>query len=94
MATRDYFSHTDRLGREFSTRVKAFGFTGSWTIGENIAAGNAGAQGTFTQWRNSPGHDENMRNPSYRVIGIARAQDPSSTYGWYWTTDFGGDAKE
>lgn len=31
-----------------------------------------------------------MLNTSYVVIGIGRAYNASSTYGWYWTTDFGG----
>jgi hypothetical protein len=31
-----------------------------------------------------------MLNPSFVVIGIGRAFNSNSTYGWYWTTDFGG----
>ena len=88
MATRNYFSHTDRLGRAFSTRIGAFGYSG-YTIAENIAAGNATAQATFTQWKNSSGHNANMLNANYKAIGIARAYDSSSSYQWYWTTDFG-----
>ena len=30
-----------------------------------------------------------MLNPNYTVIGIARAFNANSKYGWYWTTDFG-----
>lgn len=93
MASRNYFSHTDRLGRSFSSRIAAFGYAASYTIGENIAAGNATAQATFAQWKSSSGHNANMLSASYRVIGIARAYDASSSYKWYWTTDFGGAAK-
>lgn len=42
----------------------------------------------------SSGHNQNMLNPNYRVIGIARAYDAASSYGWYWTTDFGGTVDE
>src|SRR5438067_700247 len=67
-----------------------FGYALTGSAGENIAAGYAGAQDTFTQWKNSPGHNANMLNGSYRVIGIGRAYVKGSPYGWYWTTDFGG----
>jgi uncharacterized protein YkwD len=90
MATTGNFSHTDTLGRDPSARMEAYGYDTSYYWGENIAGGNATAQDTFTQWKNSPGHNANMLGSSYKVIGIARAQNPSSAYGWYWTTDFGG----
>lgn len=89
MASKNYFSHTDSQGRDPFVRMTAFNYNYSWA-GENIAAGNAAAQATFTQWKNSPGHNANMLNANYKVIGIARAQNSSSTYNWYWTTDFGG----
>jgi uncharacterized protein YkwD len=89
MASKNYFSHTDSQNRDPFVRMTDFGYKYS-TAGENIAAGNATAQATFTQWKNSPGHNANMLNANYKVIGIARAQNPSSTYNWYWTTDFGG----
>ncbi len=88
MAAKGYFDHTDSLGRDFGTRLSAFGY-GASTAGENIAAGNADAQSTFTQWKNSPGHNANMLGSGYKAIGIARYYDASSPYGWYWTTDFG-----
>ncbi len=90
MATKNYFSHTDSLGRTFSTRLGAFGYTYSTYKAENIAAGNATAASTFEQWRRSAGHNTNMLNANYKVIGIGRAYAATSTYKWYWTTDFGG----
>jgi hypothetical protein len=30
-----------------------------------------------------------MLNPNYTVVGIARAFNANSTYGWYWTNNFG-----
>jgi hypothetical protein len=31
-----------------------------------------------------------MLSANFRVIGIGRAYNGNSSYGWYWTTDFGG----
>jgi len=90
LATKNYFSHTDSLGRTFSTRLGAFGYTYSTYKGENIAAGNATAARTFAQWKGSSGHNANMLNANYKVIGIGRAYSATSSYKWYWTTDFGG----
>ena len=49
------------------------GYTYNTYRGENIAAGNASASATFTQWRNSPTHNTNMLNANFRAIGIGRA---------------------
>ncbi len=89
MAQEDVFSHTLSDGTTWSQNLTHFGYTGG-TRAENIAAGNATAEATFTQWKNSAGHNANMLNGDYRVIGIGRAHDAASTYGWYWTTTFGG----
>jgi hypothetical protein len=88
LGAKNYFSHTDSLGRDPSRRVQDCGFPGG--AGENIAAGTVTdtAQEAFDLWRNSPGHNSNMLNASYRQIGIARAYAAGSTYGWYWVTDF------
>jgi uncharacterized protein YkwD len=90
MATKNYFSHTDSLGRDPFQRMTAFGYGYSTYRGENIAAGNATAQATFDQWKNSSGHNTNMLNANYKVIGIGKATTTTSTYKNYWTTDFGG----
>jgi uncharacterized protein YkwD len=89
MASKNYFSHTDSLGRDPFARMAAFGYPQNGYSGENIAAGNSDAQNTFTQWKNSPGHNANMLGVHYTVIGVGRAPDSKSTYKWYWTTDFG-----
>lgn len=90
LATNNLFSHTDSLGRTFGTRLGAFGYTFGTARGENIAAGNATAAGTFTQWRNSASHNAAMLNSAYTVLGIGRAYNANATYRWYWTADFGG----
>lgn len=88
MATRDYFNHRDSQGRASYTRIYDFGFMGTAT-GENIAAGNATAQKTFLQWKNSSGHNALMLSSKFLLLGISRAYSAQSKYGWYWTLDVG-----
>src|SRR5581483_4875232 len=99
MATHNYASHTDSLGRDPGTRLAAFGYSHvPW--GENIAGGFGDAQNALNQWANACdpdasgnctyAHRKNMLNPSFVAIGIGRVYNGSSSYGWYWTTDFGG----
>lgn len=91
MVDANYFAHDDvPIGRSWQDRIVDCGYNYPTWIGENIAAGYADAQSTFEQWRNSPPHNENMLSSHYNAIGIGRAYGASSTYGWYWTTDFGG----
>jgi uncharacterized protein YkwD len=91
MAEENYFAHDDTpINRTWVERIRDCGYTYNTWLGENIAAGNQGASATFNQWRNSPGHNANMLNADFNAIGIGRAYDSTSTYGWYWTTNFGG----
>lgn len=92
----DYFSHTGLDGSSPWSRscdaCYALGCGPMTAMAENIAAGNSGAQGTFTQWQNSPGHNANMLGSSFTMIGIGRATG-GGTYGSYWTNVFGGDTE-
>ncbi len=90
MAQKNYFSHTDSLGRDPFQRMTAFGYNYRTAEGENIAAGNATAAATLNQWKASAAHNQNMLSSAYKVIGIGRSYSAAATYGWYWTTDFGG----
>ena len=90
MATRpSSLSHVDSLGRSPSDRMAAFGYT-YFPNGENIAAGFNSAQNVFEAWKNSSSHRTNMLNPSFVVTGIGRVYSPSTVYGWYWASTFGG----
>jgi uncharacterized protein YkwD len=90
MATDNYFSHTLNDGTTWSQNIRNYGYSYNTYLGENIAAGNKYAADTFTQWKNSSGHNANMLNGNYKAIGIGRAYGATATYRWYWTTDFGG----
>ena len=78
MGAKNYFSHTDSLGRSPSTRAQNCDYPSG--AGENIAAGGAWgpASAVFNAWRNSSGHNANMLNGSYRQIGIARVYTAGS----------------
>ncbi len=92
MARKDYLDHTDSLGRSFSRRFSAFGYTGA-TRGENIAGGtNGSATAMFGQWKSSAAHRRNMLSASFKVLGIGRAYRSATMLGWHWTTSFGGTA--
>jgi len=71
-------------------RMAASGYNFNTYKGENIAAGYSTAATVFTGWKNSSGHNANMLNGDYRVIGVSMVYVSGSPYGYYWTTDFGG----
>jgi uncharacterized protein YkwD len=90
LAANNYFSHTDSQGRDPFSRMDQLGYAVNTWRGENLVAGTQGAADAFYMWRTSEGHNANMLGANYTVIGIARAYDASSTFGWYWATEFGG----
>ncbi len=90
MVAKNYFNHTDSLGRDPFVRMGSFGYNFNTYKGENIAAGYSDAASTFNQWKNSAGHNANMLDPNYKVVGIGRVANTAATYCYYWTTDFGG----
>ncbi len=91
MSAKNYFpyNHVDSQGRDPFQRMAAFNYGYNSWRGENIAAGYGDAASAFNQWKNSPGHNANILNPNYAVIGIGRAYNAGATYRWYWTNDFG-----
>jgi uncharacterized protein YkwD len=98
MATHNYLSHTLYNGASAHQNMLNYSYPANTYWGENIYAGygrgsngvdNSSAQGAFNWWKNSPGHNANMLNSHFKAIGIGRAYNSSSTYKYYWTTDFG-----
>jgi uncharacterized protein YkwD len=91
MAQKNYFDHRLSNGDSPEQNMERFGYT-NWTrTGENIAAGTDydTAREVMKAWQDSPEHNKNMLNGAFKEIGIGRAFDGNSKYGWYWTTDFG-----
>ncbi|MCZ7664038.1 MAG: Ig-like domain-containing protein [Thermoleophilia bacterium] len=93
-----FFDHTTQgsdyfpIGSSPWDRMAAVGYAYSTSKGENIAAGGAfsSAQAVFQAWKNSSGHNANMLNGNFKVIGISLDAVAGSPYTYYWTTDFGG----
>jgi uncharacterized protein YkwD len=100
LATGANFDHTDSAGRNPSVRAVNCGYPYANSTGENIGAGTnwSQAQAEFDGWKASPGHNANMLNASYKVIGVAHVYNPndpgsggnaSAKYKNYWVADFG-----
>jgi hypothetical protein len=91
MGTRNYFAHTSLDGRSPTQRMADAGYPafGTWT-GEDLAAGFTTTGDVLNGWINSPAHYAVLVNPQYHAIGVGRGYTTGSTYGWYWTADFGG----
>ena len=89
MANKNYFSHKLTNGDSAEQNIQRFGYSNWSFVGENIAAGHETAKAVMDAWKSSPDHDQGMRNKNFTEIGIGRAYDNSSKYGWYWTTTFG-----
>jgi uncharacterized protein YkwD len=70
----------------FGARVKKFCPKGC-AAGENVASNCGGRniyaaiRGGVTQWKNSSGHDKNMRNPAYTRGGLSVVWKPVAKYG-------------
>lgn len=99
MAQRAYFAHDTKLplpagqsGATFTSRMSDAGYTFNTYKGENLAGGQSTAQAVFNAWKASSGHNANMLNAKYTVIGIGLATVSGSPYTNYWTTNFGGYA--
>ncbi len=88
MAAKGYLDHTLIDGTTVQQNMANFGYQGG-ASGENIAAGTDTAVEAMQTWQNSADHNANMLSSQFGAIGIGRAYDESSQYGWYWTTIFG-----
>lgn len=93
MATKNYFEHKDRQGRDIDPRLPDFGYTEWRNIGENIAGGQRSAEGVVAGWMKSPGHRANILNPQFREIGVGYAVGRGRLK-TYWVQDFGSRADE
>jgi uncharacterized protein YkwD len=96
MLARDYFSHTSPTGSTLLDRILRSGFVtyGSWTAGETLAWGTgtyADPAGVIRMWMHSPEHRAIVLSPSFRFVGIGRAQGTFLGHAGadVWTADWG-----
>jgi uncharacterized protein YkwD len=96
MARYGFFDHTSLhsdyfpIGSAPWDRMRLCGYSYNTSMGENIAAGQSTAAQVFAAWQASPGHNANMLNSTYAVVGVSFYTLSGSPYTYYWTTDFGG----
>ncbi|MCI2417741.1 CAP domain-containing protein [Saccharopolyspora sp. K220] len=88
MAHRNFFAHTGSDGQVPAARTRSAGYPGSY-IGENIAAGNKTAEGTFRQWMRTAPHRSNVLNCAFTDLGVGHAVTDHSYYRHYWTQALG-----
>ncbi len=88
MWQRGFFEHENPDGDGPGERALAAGFCHEY-VGENIAEGDGLATVAEVQagWVASPGHNANMLNEPYRLVGMGHYYDPMSRY-HYWVQDF------
>lgn len=104
MADYGFFAHETQqsnfypAGYRVWDRLEADGYSRADTVGENLAAGMAGASQALSAWSDSSSHNQNMLDPGegstrtvWRAVGIARMQNPETGV-WYWVTTFGPEA--
>ena len=89
MAKKNYFSHTDKQGRDIDPRLPACGYRRYHGIGENIAAGQESPTDAMTEWMKSPLHRENILSRDYNEIGVGYSFSDDSKFQRYWVQDFG-----
>lgn len=89
MAGHDFFSHAGSDGSDVGKRIASAGYDPVYAYGENIAAGQPSPEEAVNAWMNSETHRENILSPYYQHIGVAYAFNTNTTYGHYWTQDFG-----
>jgi uncharacterized protein YkwD len=79
MVANDYFGHVSPSGADPLARIRRSGYlgqSGSYAIGENIAAATgslATPAATVNSWMNSAGHRANILNPAFRDTGLGVA---------------------
>jgi uncharacterized protein YkwD len=77
-------------GATLTDRMNEEGYFAS-RYGENIAAGQGTAERVFEAWHDSPPHNAMMLNGEMRVVGIGLVDNPGTSYGEFWVTDFGSE---
>jgi uncharacterized protein YkwD len=101
LAMSDTFSHygsgtewdvtgSNNGGRSyFYERIESNGYGEYRTLGENVAGGQRSVEEVMEAWLASPGHCANIMNDDFSEVGIAVVTEEDSSFGIYWTQNFG-----
>ena len=79
------------VGGSFQARVHGAGLDAA-RAAENLGAGYYSTEEAFAGWRNSTGHDANLRMAEATRFGIALAKDPQTQYRAWWALVIAGEA--
>ena len=86
MAANNKMSHIGENRSSPSERIERTGY--EWTTyGENIAYGQKTPEGVMQSWMRSFGHRTNIKNSSYRDIGVGITKNEDEVT--YWCVKFG-----
>ena len=88
MAKHDAFAHTDSRGRDFTERLRAFGYHDARLMAENIGKGAESPQAAVHGWLSSPAHRRNLLDPEARDVGVGYAIGGRDRQP-YWVLDLG-----
>lgn len=92
MAVNNFVGHIGTDGSTLGRRLDEVGYTFTLAA-ENVAAGYPTPRDVVQGWYNetppNDGHRRNILNCDLKELGIGQAYNPSSTYRFYWTQDFG-----
>src|SRR3954470_24978386 len=97
MVAESFFAHVSPDGGTLVDRLTAAGYIapdGDWTVGENIAWGQAGLstpRSIMAAWMASPGHRKNILTGELHEIGlgVVTGTPGDTSWGATYTTDFG-----
>ena len=74
---------------KFFERIESNGYTNYHTVGENIAGGQKDIAEVMEAWLKSPAHCTNIMNDKFKEVGVAIVVAEETTFGIYWTQNFG-----
>ncbi|MET9226467.1 CAP domain-containing protein [Lentzea sp. NPDC003310] len=89
MASHNFMGHTGSDGSTMVVRIERVGYRGWTRAAENVAAGYATPAAVVKGWMNSSGHRANILNCALKEIGVGHQHRSGTTYGHYWTQNFG-----
>ena len=87
MACSSLLSHSGSNGSVPADRVTAAGYSGAFR--EEIIYAGGYPQDAYNWWKNDPPHLDAILNSSATEMGVGYAYVSASTYGGYFTVDFG-----